>query len=388
MSRTTTAAGSYRRLSFPWTAVFSADARAPARLLAELLQQTLRYGMPGTRRGGRLLALLARRPPPRSLIERTFAVLPRSPHMDVDRLLAEAADAWGRLLPGQDRPERLTALALERSSALTVFVFAAEAGEPSLVMKAPRGGGAAEREAAALEAAAPAAVAPRFLGRTSSAFVQSFCGGEPLRVEPITRDDAAGLRWDNRHQQVADALTRLAEVTANPASPPALEEPVAAAARAGLPESVGRVLEEARAAAARWPSVLQHGDMAPQNCLFDGHRFSGLVDWELSDERGTPGFDVLTAAISYLEHGLALGRWSQELVVDTFAAAWRGSQHMAAARAAAAHAASRAGVRGPDLPSVEVLFFARRLGRRLVRPDRYATTASTAARMLEVACAR
>jgi hypothetical protein len=134
-------------------------------------------------------------------------------------------------------------------------------------------------------------------------------------------------------------------------------------------------------------AVLQHGDSAAQNCLFVDGRLSGLVDWEKAKPRGMPAFDVLNAAVAYLDFGAGLVRWSQGLVSETFEAAWGDSEFGKGVRASAKEALEAAGVDGASLGPVEVAFFGTRLGRRLARPQEYPTTSATAARHLELVCA-
>jgi hypothetical protein len=111
------------------------------------------------------------------------------------------------------------------------------------------------------------------------------------------------------------------------------------------------------------------------------------VDWERSTQRGVPGFDLLNFAVAYLEHSLGLRRWSEAISLTAFRTGWDASGFMAGARAGARAAAAAAEIPDRFHDSIEVAFFARRLGRRLADPKPYATGPRTAAAMLEHVCA-
>jgi hypothetical protein len=132
--------------------------------------------------------------------------------------------------------------------------------------------------------------------------------------------------------------------------------------------------------------VLEHHDASSQNCLFIGDRLSGLVDWEIARLRGVPGFDVWNTTLAWMEYGVGLVRWSQEVVLECFQRAWSSSPFWAQARASARDSARAAGVADSLLDSLEVIFFARRTGYRLSAPGKYQTHAGTATRMLEAVC--
>ncbi len=309
---------------------------------------------------------------------------PRRPNPVLDRLLAEIAESWPSLAARAERlppePPPLSALALTRAAGLTVFVLGA--GEaPLLVAKLPGNATLIEAERAALERAEPVALAPRFLGRVGAAYVQEGLPGQPLEVVPPGQ-----LQWNGRMVALTEALARLGEATARPEAPDELA-PVELALE-HVDGATHRVLAAAwRDVSGLERSVLRHGDTSAQNCLFLDGRLAGLVDWERAQQRGAPGFDVWNAAVAFLEHGVGLARWSQENVAHTFRDAWLGAWG-GEARVAAAASATAAGVPERLVESLEVVFFARRLGRRLARPDVYATTPATAAAMLSLICAR
>lgn len=364
----------------------------PARFCAAVIDQALRYGLPARRRGGTLLALLGRAGLPRRPLAEALRRFPKRRRPDVDRALADLGPEWPRLAAACERlpaetPE-LTALALERASATTVFVFA-DAPQPLLVLKIPGARDRLQNEADALERAAAVGVAPRFLGQVGEAFVQEALSGEPLRVEPLTPARSRGLAWSPGHEELAGALTRLASATTVRERPSEFDEPLDVALGSARLSAAA-----SRAAAAAWSdvskhdvAVLRHRDTSPQNCLFDGEQLTGLVDWEIAYPTGAPGFDVWNAAIAFIEHGVGLVRWSEERAREAFAGAWGESTFGRDARLAGRRAAAAAGVPDSMLDSLEVSFFARRLLGRVSHPDRFATGPVTAASMLEFACA-
>jgi hypothetical protein len=194
------------------------------------------------------------------------------------------------------------------------------------------------------------------------------------------------LEWNGHLRALTEALARLGEATARPEAPDELA-PVELALE-HVDGATHRVLAAAwRDVSGLERSVLRHGDTSAQNCLFLDGRLAGLVDWERAQQRGAPGFDAWNAALALLEHGLGLVRWSQTNVVHAFRDAWLGAWG-GEARVAAAASVIAAGVPERLVEPLEVVFFARRLGRRLARPDAYATTPATAAEMLSLVCAR
>jgi len=357
-----------------------------------LVGQALRYRMPARRRLGSLAALASRQGIPEGSLARALTLLPGRPRPDLDRLLGEVAEAWPSLrrplaaLP-EDCPH-LTALALSRSAALTIFAFGS-GPRPLLVLKVPAPGDPrADREADALADAAPAKVAPMSLGRVGDARVQEALVGDPLAVEPLTPERARVLRWSRRFTALGAAFAELASVTAKGEHPRELDERLSAAAGYNGLDHRTRVLVTAAAKdLARLPvAVLRHGDASAQNCLFRGQRFVGLVDWESANPAGVAGSDVWNTALAYLDHGVGLVRWSEELMLETFRAAWSNSGFFEGARAAARAAAEAAGVPDSHLDALDVGVFAGRLGRRLREPGVFATGPEINARMVEIVC--
>lgn len=280
-------------------------------------------------------------------------------------------------------------LVLERASARTIFLFAGDS-HPALVCKIPRGSEATvEREATALVDAAQSGVAPRFLGKAAGSWVQEGIAGEPLKVESLDREVMRSIPWPSRMKVLSDGLTRLAQVSAQPADLDAaartLLERAASCSRL-KPSTRDRITKAVADLKGIGIGVLKHSDTSPQNCLFVDGRLSGIVDWEMAEPRGMPSSDVLNAAVSFLEHGIGLTRWSEDEIVESFRFGWNGSPFFTGARSAARASAVAAGVDESAVPSLEIAFFARRLARRLEAPDRYPTGAGTAVQIMEIVC--
>jgi hypothetical protein len=379
----------YATVPYPWRAAVGLTSPGPGRFFESLVEQTLRYGMPGTRRLGGLWALAGRRGLPRGAVRAAIRLCPRARRPDLDAMRDEVVRAWpalaarlGHLAPD---PPPLSLLALRRRAALTIFLFGT-APEPLLVLKLPAPGNSSpELEAAALREAEPAAIAPRDLGRAGAALVQEAIPGTPLEVEPLAPSDAAGLRWPEPLAELTAGLARLAGMTAKGEEPQQLLEPIhRALAYDRLSTGTRRLVAAAARDVARLDrSVLAHRDASPQNVLFLNGSLSGLVDWELASSRGVPGFDAWNAALAFLETGVALRRWSGSRVEHAFQRAWKESVFYAEARTAARGAAQAADVPDRLLDPLELAFFARRLGHRVDRPTQFPTGPATAAFMLE-----
>ncbi len=384
----------YVEVPYPWRAAIGVRSPHPASFYMALVGQTLNYRMPASRRFGPLLAFAGRRGLPERPLSRVVRSLPRRERADLDELGRSLGRAWPRLsaesssLPAE-APE-LTLLALQRSAALTVFAFGGS-GAPLLVAKLPRGSGAAaDTEAEALAEALPTGLAPRPLGTVDGARVQEAIAGAPMRVAALTPARARALGWPDSLRQVTDGLNALAAATVKhePPAETAARSLEVALAHGRLSTRAEKLLRAAWADIDRLDrAVLRHGDSAAQNCLFADGRLSGLVDWEKAKPRGMPAFDVLNAAVAYLDFGVGLACWSQELVTETFEAAWCGSEFGNRARAGAQEALAAADVGEALLEPLEVAFFGSRLGRRLARPEEYLTSPATAARHLELVCA-
>lgn len=244
-----------------------------------------------------------------------------------------------------------------------------------------------ETEVRALLAAQAAGVAPRHLGLVGDGRVQEALQGSPLQVVPLSASEASALGWSKAHRQLASALVTLGASTARSEPPHELASIDEVIADRGLVEERPRRLLAAARRDLRTldASVLRHGDTSPQNCLFEGERLTGFVDWEKA-KQGAPTFDIHNAAVGYLEHCVGLRRWSEDRLLETFRRAWGHSPFFHHSRQAAADSARAAGVPDALIEPLQIAFYGVRVARRLIRPDRYPTDARTAARMLSVVC--
>ena len=367
--------------------------RPPAEFFANWLLQTLRHGLPARRRGGPARALAVRSVRAWMVPKVLLQLFPRGKSTDLDALRAEIEREWSELVVRSARlgarSGPLSIVALRRSASLSVFVFD-ESPVPLLIAKVPGDVGRLESEAEALELAAEAGVAPRSLGRLGRAFLQEGVVGAPLAVAPVSPASAVSLEWSAAHMAIAAAFVRLGVATATAARPEELVDPVSRALESGLfSQRTAKAMldswEEIREIPA---SVLRHADASPQNCLVRGSEFGGIVDWENARRRGAPGFDLWNLMLAVIEHGVGLRRWNEDRVVDAFRAAWLGSEFVARARSAARDACLAGGVPPACLDAYERVFFARRLGQRLARPDAWAVGPRGVARMVEIVCGR
>ena len=368
-------------------------ATPPARFYTAVIGQALRYGLPASRTPAALWAFAGRVGFPEATVAAVIRRLPAHPRPDLDEFVTAARQGWPDLaarsasLPASP-PPHLSVLALQRAAALTVFLFG-EGPRPLVVLKVPAPDDRrVDLEADSLREVEAAGAAPRFLGRLGEARVQEGLPGAPLRVEPVTPRDAATFAWSSTLDDVADGIGRLGAVTVKTAPPDDIVGRMdLSMAHEGLDARTRRVLSAAWADVRRSEtSVLRHRDTSPQNCLVSDGRLSGVVDWELAVPRGAPGFDVWNLALSYMEFGVGLTRWSQDLVVETFTRAWHESPFWRDGRAAARRAALAGGAAERDLDALEVCFFGSRIGDRLLRPGWHATGPDTVARALRVVC--
>lgn len=357
--------------TFPRTATLDTARPEPADYLAGMLRQALRHGMPARRKGGPVLAWIGRRGLPTAPISAGLRRLPERPAPALDLLLERVASAWPELAAASrwlpSHPPPLTALAVQRSAARTVFVFGGR--HPLIVVKQPLGDRTGvDREAAALRAAQAADVAPRLLGHLDGATVQEGLVGAPLPVPPVRASAARSLERSPGFGDLGAALARLAAATAGERDlGPRLFGPLEAALRSGLlSPQAERLLRAALSDLDRLAvSVLQHSDLSAQNWLVGDDGFAGLVDWEIAASAGVPGFDALHAGVSVLEHGVGLVRWSEDRVVEAFGSAWVSSGLFDGVRDAFRVSALAADVPEPLLEPLQLAFFGRRLGNRL-----------------------
>lgn len=372
-------------------AVLDMSTDRPRRLYARFVGQTLRYGMPARRRFGRAITVVARTSLPERVLPTLIMVLPRRLRPEFDQLREEVCRNWPHLAARSSRlpprPPRLSLLILERAAALTLFLLDDE-GTSVLVLKLPPpGDDRVEMEVRALLAAEAAGVAPRHLGLVGDARVQEALQGSPLQVVPLSASEASALGWSRAHRQLASALETLGATTARSEAPHELASIDEVITDHGVIEERPRRLLAAARRDLRtlYTSVLRHGDTSPQNCLFEGEQFTGLVDWEKA-KQGAPTFDIHNAAVGYLEHCVGLRRWSENRLLETFRYAWDQSPFFHHARRAAADSARAAGVPDDLIEPLQIAFYGVRVARRLARPNRYATDARTAAKMLSVVC--
>jgi aminoglycoside phosphotransferase (APT) family kinase protein len=374
----------YASVRYPWSAAIDVSSPYPARHYAALVSQALRFTLPARRTPAPLWTLLARTGLPPAPVARLAALGRRRARPDLEAVVAEVESAFPEVVKGP-----VSVLAMERRAALTIFLFDQD-GRPLVVAKVPPPGDErVDVELRALEEAAPAAVAPRALGRAGDARVQEAIAGAPLELQPVTPESAGSLRWTPELGQLAEGLERLAKATRKDEVPDEIEAPLERALGSGLLEA--RAAERLRAAwselRGRPGAVLRNRDTSAQNCLYDDGRLTGIVDWEGAVPLGAPGFDLLNAALAWVEQGVGMTRWSQEAVIESYRAAWSGG-FGEAAHADAVRCAAAGGLDPAAGDALELVFLGWRVGRRLDNPAFYPTTAATAARMLEIACTR
>jgi hypothetical protein len=386
-------ATTYLHVPYPWRAAIGRGSSAPADFYLYLLTHAQRNRLPASRSPRALHKLSARREFDLTFTSRALRLLPGKPRPDLDRVVAEVRNGWSELLRRASEtgarvagdPADLSLLALERRSATTLFLFAG-ASKPALVLKLARPGhpGVA-REIEALERAAPLAIAPRFLGWVGEAAAQEGLGGSILSLQKV--GDPGAFTAPVEHRDLARRLREMATATlARSVSPEISTPPLDDVLDSGLvgPNVRARVRSSLDTLAKVEGAVLKHTDTSPMNCMVEDGKLVGLVDWEISTTEGAPTFDALNAALSYFEHCFALSRWSRAELVPAFAVAWNSSPFFRFWREDVAASCRELGL--PDPSEFEVLFFARRIGHRLSRPDYFPYGPDTAADMLETVC--
>lgn len=384
----------YAHVRRPWGAAIDVSSPEPGRFLLALAADSLRYGLPAAQRWGPARAAVGRHSGATRVLARLLAAAPRRERDDLDALRSALLDAWELLrdsaprLP--ERPPTLRLLSLERSAARTVLAFG-DRPHPLLVAKVPAPGDErALAESQVLAAVAAAGIAPRPLGEVGGALVQEGLPGRALRVEPLSPRRAQTLAWPAQLAAASAGVGAVATATRRPTRPAAdLDDLERAAASTALPAGAAVAVQAAsRRLADLQVSVLRHGDLSPQNILMDDDELVGFVDWELAIHEGAPGFDVWHAALSWLEHGVGLQRWAQDVVASAVTSAWRDTHFGKGVRVAATSAVISAGVDASLVDDLEVAFFARRWMRRHDGTRSHPVTAATAARVLEAVCAR
>lgn len=381
----------YSEISFPIRASIGRSSPGPARFLAALLRQKFSSGLPKAARLGFAYRTAGRLGlPPDPLTLTGLAALPRRRRPDLDSIVDALRDEWERLrlssraLPGRP-PERMAALEIHRARTRTVLVFG-EGPSPLVVLK-PVGEEGADRDARALRLGERAAVAPRHLGIVRGRHVQEGVPGAPLRVIPVHPEAAGSLPEHDGLARAGEGLARLATTTSEKKPSFELTGPRMSAALAwpGLDVATRRGLQAAlRELDGVAVSVLRHRDTSPQNILLDEGRLSALVDWEFARSCGAPGWDVLNMGVNWLEHGLGLRRWSDARLLDAFTAAWPASPLFSQIRTGTDAAIRASGAPEGCTRALTLAFFGQRVGRRVLEPASYGTSAGTAAGMLEV----
>jgi hypothetical protein len=386
-------AGSYARVGFPRPTTFDAAGPAPARYVVRLLESELNHGMPAMRTLGPVLSVVGRRGLPVGLLGTAIRARPRRLEPDLDRVVADVTGAWPQLREGSTRlpaeAPPLHAMLVRRSTVDMVFLFG-EGEFPLLVLKRATDDRSVEglrAEAHGLATLAGTGVAPLHLGEVDGCWVQEALPGLPLRLESIAPGNASGLLRPAAFDHLDRALLQVAAATARPGRPPdLLHRLMDAAIRHPLPDVSARAVRSAAEELRRAVdvTVLQHSDLSAQNWIVEGDRFSGLIDWETCAPAGTPGIDVLEAAVSVFEHSIALARWSDELVVELFEQAWTSSPYFEGARAATVRCIEAAGLPPVLLEPLVVSYFAGRVGRKVTAPGSKVLSLRALVDMLEV----
>jgi hypothetical protein len=386
------AADRYVHVRYPWRATIDLSAPEPARFYLALIAQTLQCGAPASRPGGRAWSRLVRRGiPERSLAELLRRTGPLRREADAPVVTPEVVRArWEQLRasdPSLPAAPPVSVLEIARNSAVTTFVFG-DGPTPLVVVKNARAGqDGVATEVAALQQAAGTGLAPRYLGAVSGlGEVQRGLPGRALDVKPVTTRSARDLAWRPEHQALADGLVRLGCATRTPVVPEPTRSGMVSLAlgHPGLSAGTRRALGEAQEALGQVEiAVLAHVDTSPQNILYAGGRLSGLVDWADACSAGVPGSDMFNAAVSYIELGVGLVRWDDRSLQGAFDAGYLESDFGRRARLAGRDGAEAVGVPRELWPGLELAFFARRLGWRMSRPDRFPTSAELALRALE-----
>ena len=312
----------------------------------------------------------------------------------LDDLKDAVGGAWGVLAGASStlapEPPALSVLQMDLSSAKTTFFFGPGDAWPLVVAKEPRvDGEGRDHETAALERASPSKIAPLYLGQVGRARVQEGLPGFPPWIRGLRPETAARAPAGPAFAGLADALARLAAVSARHGEP--YRELLAALDLAGTAElswQERRLVAAARRDLARLDvTVLQHGDLSPQNYLVNDGSFTGLVDWETASLEGVPGHDVLHAAVSMLEHSVGVSYWTERTVVESFRRAWPSSPLFQDAHEAMTRSVAAAGLTETLVGPLITAFFARRLGRQVGGLKSYDFGRTAVTEMVRTVCA-
>lgn len=362
--------------------------------LAGMIEGELNHGMPVRRRMGRVMAAAGRRGVPTGLLGVALRLRPRHPKPELDTLLRAVEEGWPELTARSDRlpatPPALRGILVQRTSVDMAFVFG-EGPWPLLVAKKVASGvpdDGLRRERQALERVSEVRVGPRHLGLLGDVWVQEALPGLPMTLTAVDERNAATLTRPAAFTELDEVLARVAAHTSERAPLSAYDgEMLERATRHPLPADVAATVDRARRhVAGTRTTVVQHGDLLAQNWIVHEGRFSGLVDWETCLLQGLPGSDLVEAAVSAFEHGIALRAWSEPLLVELFTQAWASSPYFAQTRASLVGAVEAAGLRSADAEPLLVAYFAHRLGRHLTRPDDVGVGSQALAGLLTQVC--
>lgn len=383
----------YLHPSLPWQPAISQGSGLARQYYISLAGQAVRYGRPAARRFGTGVAMVARTRLPEAYL-RVRARGGARARPDLEELLASLVASWGDLRWVEEmappKGEELTCLALERAIARTVFVFH-RSSWPVLVAKLPRGDGsdALEREARLLERVEAVGVAPRYLGRTGGAWVQSGLAGAPRTPRPLVPEEAADLAWEDAHEGLAEVFSSLARATVGDrVDSDVIDTLRLAVADGGLTAQVSRRVEEALGMVTTMPSVLVHGDASMQNILHHRGAVSGLVDWEMGQRSGLLGMDLLSALIAEIEDRIGMRRWSWERATEAVCSAWDDAPLFVEGRAAIWRLGHGLGLDDRQVEASEIAVLALRLGQYLQREGATRGGVDAARGLLVHACGR
>lgn len=369
----------YVKTFSPWKTTIDTHTRHPADYLARLVDESLRLRMPTSGKKQHLHRILARTGMPRFVFSTRRWIGSRQ-DPELDELRRELArSGFG--------PEGDTSLlVIHKKKSRLIFGFG-DAPEPCYVAKVPLDEvDAIDNEVQILKELDGTGIAPRFLGSAGGARVQEAIHGNHIDIDPITTETAGLVTWPQPLARLASTLESLGEITAQDGSPDRALELIEAGLQGAPARDADTLATAAESIRRSGRSVLQHGDLSPQNYLLDSRGSVGLVDWELADRHGMAGFDILNAALAVFELGVGKSQWSVSAAVGCFRKAWADSEFWHSARAAVEDCATAAGMGADGSQHIPVAFFARRLGRRLTRPDVSPDETRLAAEMLSVVC--
>lgn len=352
---------------------------APARYLAQLLDESVRNRLPLGRSQMLTWALRARAGIPRQPVSMLVRMLPKRADRDVDSAVDAVLPLLDRAFGRSSPPHHV--LSVDRGERLTLFLFDGDGRRSAVAKRDHSTSRRVLNEAELLAETEGAGIAPQVLLAEGNLAIQSFLQGGALARPQKS--------WTEAILSIGRALGRLAEVTAAPGSPARLlRETVSVLGDPLLDDVTKRRVENAAGSLDSISrTVIYHGDVSPQNCLFQGSVLSGLVDWERGGRDGLPGLDLLNASCAYRELDLALRGRKPSAVPDGFDDEWRTSVVWRSVRDLVREALETSGNDGSLTSDLCIAFFAIRLSRRIARPDCYFTGPEATRRMLTAVCA-